>query len=178
MLNKEVTLSATVSNNGYSLTVGPDTPEVILVGLLRKGFQATIGDAVSTAKGDKSEDANGKVEYATATPEQRKAAGMKRLEALQKGDYVFGGRMGSMSNEDKALKAVLKSKGVKFTKGVTVADALEAFTKELAKTKEKAFEPDMVEKVKGQMETTDLYTKTLEALKAGSQAAPTDDIEI
>jgi len=167
-----IKLNATVGGHPYQLDqqvineAGELTP--IAIGLLTRGFQKILTDAHSTSKRGSGENER------KSTPEERQEDVEKRLAKLIDGTYSFGGGGRTTSTpEQKALKHTLQKYGIKFAKGQTIENGLEALAKAIAGQANKDFEPEMTQTIKTQLEETDIYKTKLEAERQSNNPIPT-----
>jgi hypothetical protein len=162
MENQNVTLSAVVSGNAYSLDIEiPGELTALTRGLIDRGFQKILTDAHSTATRGTGDDKR------KADETERAEDVEKRLEKLRDGSYIFGGGGGkSTTPEQKALKHTLIKYGVKFSKGDSILFGLELLAQATAKKAEKEYSPDMVETIQEQLEASEIYTTKLAAERA------------
>ena len=96
-----------------------------------------------------------------STDQDRLDCAKKVAKTIQSGEMPKSGGGGSrLSIEDRALKASLLVK-LSFEKKETIEEALERYTKAIAKGQGKDFEPEMVEKVKTALKGTEVYLDTI-----------------
>jgi hypothetical protein len=162
MSNQNITLTAIVSGNSYSLDLElPGELDSITRGLIDRGFQKILTDAHSTATRGTGD------EKRKADDDERAEDVNKRLAKLVDGSYVFGGGGGkSTTPEQKALKHTLQKFGVKFAKGETVLDGLESLAMATAEKAGKDYAPEMAETIRAQLEASEIYTTKLAAEQA------------
>ena len=97
-----------------------------------------------------------------STDKDRLDCAIKVAKSIANGDMPKSGGGGSrLSIEDRALKAALLAK-LSFEKKETISEALERYTKAIAKGQDKDFEEGMIDKVKTALEATKVYINTIE----------------
>jgi hypothetical protein len=174
MSNQNITLTAVVSGNSYSLDLElPGELDSITRGLIDRGFQKILTDAHSTATRGTGDDKR------KADDDERADDVNKRLAKLKDGSYVFGGGGGkSTTPEQKALKHTLQKFGVKFAKGDTIDTGLETLAKATAEKAGKEYTPEMAETIREQLEVCEIYTTKLAAEKAASAKPETGGLTL
>jgi len=109
-----------------------------------------------------------------STDQDRLDCAIKVAKSIQSGEMPKSGGGGSrLSIEDRAMKAALLVK-LSFEKKETISEALERYTKAIAKGQGKDFEESMIEKVQNALMGTKVYVNTIELER--SKLAKEDDI--